>query len=97
MESTIFYIQGKTTEGEIFRPSDWAERLCGIMSSFTPFPSTTKNSKYLCYSPYVQPTQIEGIKSILVDVRLKDIEPKALQFLNDFAKSNNLIIINKVE
>ena len=28
-------IHGTTSKGKIFRPSDWAERLCGILSSFT--------------------------------------------------------------
>ena len=28
-------IHGTTSSGKIFRPSDWAERLCGILSSFT--------------------------------------------------------------
>ena len=27
-------IHGTTSKGKIFRPSDWAERLCGILSSF---------------------------------------------------------------
>ena len=31
-----FHIQGVTTEGRTFRPSDWSERLAGAMSSFRP-------------------------------------------------------------
>lgn len=27
-------IQGVTEAGHAFRPSDWAERLCGMMSAF---------------------------------------------------------------
>ena len=27
-------IYGTTSNGKTFRPSDWAERLCGILSSF---------------------------------------------------------------
>jgi hypothetical protein len=27
-------IVGLTTDGHAFRPSDWAERLCGMMSIF---------------------------------------------------------------
>ena len=30
------FIQGITHEGKTFRPSDWAERLAGVMSSFRP-------------------------------------------------------------
>ena len=29
-----FLIEGVTTEGKTFRPSDWAERLCGVMAAF---------------------------------------------------------------
>ncbi|MBL8428197.1 MAG: DUF3579 domain-containing protein, partial [Dechloromonas sp.] len=30
LESTTFIIVGLTKEGRKFRPSDWAERLCGV-------------------------------------------------------------------
>ena len=30
------FIQGITSDGRTFRPSDWAERLAGVMSSFRP-------------------------------------------------------------
>ena len=29
-------IHGKTLEGQRFRPSDWAERLAGVLSHFRP-------------------------------------------------------------
>lgn len=29
-----FVIQGITLDGKAFRPSDWAERLCGVMAAF---------------------------------------------------------------
>ena len=31
-----YVIQGRTLSGQVFRPSDWAERLAGAMSSFRP-------------------------------------------------------------
>ena len=37
-ESTTFIIVGLTKQGKKFRPSDWAERLAGAMSSFRPGP-----------------------------------------------------------
>ena len=30
------FIQGLTLDGKTFRPSDWAERLAGVMSPFRP-------------------------------------------------------------
>jgi hypothetical protein len=35
-EATDFIIQGLTSKGKPFRPSDWADRLCGIMARFNP-------------------------------------------------------------
>ena len=43
-------IVGITSAGEIFRPNDWAERLCGCMSLFG-------NDQRISYSPYVKPLQ----------------------------------------
>ena len=47
-ESTTFIIVGLTREGRKFRPSDWAERLCGVMSAFGA-------DHRMSYSPYVRP------------------------------------------
>ncbi|MCG7756344.1 MAG: DUF3579 domain-containing protein, partial [Nitrosomonas sp.] len=33
-ESETFLILGVTSEGRPFRPSDWAERLCGALASY---------------------------------------------------------------
>ena len=33
---TEFFIQGITSKGKKFRPSDWSERLAGVMSGFGP-------------------------------------------------------------
>jgi ATP sulfurylase len=42
------------------------------------------------YSPYVHPVTSAGVKCVVVDVRLKDIEPMAYPFLLRFAKDNEL-------
>lgn len=81
-------IQGVTQDGRRFRPSDWAERLCGVMSPFRP-----RGSQYhhLTYSPYAFPTIIDGVKCVVVDERLRELEPLAWKFVVDFARDNNLI------
>jgi hypothetical protein len=78
-----FIIVGITCNGAKFRPSDWAERLCGIMSAFG-------SERRMAYSPYVQPGSIEGEKCVFVDVRIHDIESKAYHFLQNFARDNDL-------
>jgi len=90
---TDFIIQGMTNAGKIFRPSDWADRLCGIMARFHPDGDNGRN-RHLQYSPYVLPSMIEGLRCVMVDGRLRTLEPLAYHFLLDFAKDNDLRIID---
>ncbi len=90
--ATDFIIQGLTSAGRPFRPSDWADRLCGIMSRFHPQESYGFD-RHLRYSPYVTPALIEGVRSVLVDGRLHELEPLAYLFLRDFARDNDLRVI----
>jgi len=78
-----FVIQGVTLDGKPFRPSDWAERLCGVMSAFGA-------DNRMQYSPYVHPVTAAGIRCVVVDVRLEAIEPMAYRFLLSFAQDNEL-------
>jgi len=90
-----FFIQGITPEGKPFRPSDWAERLCGVMAQFRP-PGDRGDPRYT-YSPYVKPVVVAGIKCVVIDTRLRDIEPRALDFVLNFAKDNNLPLVEACE
>lgn len=87
-----FFIQGLTRDGKQFRPSDWAERLCGAMSSFRPEGTGGRNA-HLTYSPYVRPTVLNGVKSVVVDEALRLLEPLAFHFVMDFARDNDLQVI----
>lgn len=79
-----FTIIGKTGAGRTFRPSDWSDRLCGVMSSFG-------SQRKMRYSPFVRPgCWITGEKCVFVDSRLYDIEPLAYNFLMHFARDNDL-------
>jgi hypothetical protein len=78
-----FIIQGTTLDGKPFRPSDWAERLCGVMSAFG-------GDHRMQYSPFVHPVTASGVRCVVVDVRLEEIEPMAYRFLMGFAKENEL-------
>ena len=46
------FIQGITRDGRTFRPSDWAERLCGAMSCFRPDGVRGGIGAFFGYSPY---------------------------------------------
>ena len=82
-ESDEFVLLGITNEGKPFRPSDWAERLAGCMSSFG-------GDGRLGYSPYCFPTKSAGVNCVVVDIRLKELEPMAHTFLLNFARDNDL-------
>ena len=78
-----FVIKGVTGDGKPFRPSDWAERLCGVMSAFG-------SDGRMQYSPYVYPISTAGLKCVVVDLMLQEVEPMAYNFLVNFAKENEL-------
>ncbi|HET9462849.1 MAG TPA: DUF3579 domain-containing protein [Thiobacillus sp.] len=82
-----FIIRGITTQGTRFRPSDWADRLAGAFAVIDPNNRTN-------YSPYVQPTTLEGIPCVVVDKKLRDSDPTAYRFLQTFAASNELLTEN---
>lgn len=78
-----FVIRGVTLDGRPFRPSDWAERLCGVMAAFG-------GDHRMQYSPYVHPVTSAGVRCVVVDLRLREIEPMAFRFLLNFARDNEL-------
>ncbi len=88
-----FFILGLTNQGKQFRPSDWAERLCGVLSCFRPEGSGGRHA-HLQYSPYVRPIIFNGVKSVVVNAALREIEPLAYHFVVDFAKDNDLQVID---
>lgn len=86
--ATEVFIQGVTQDGRTFRPSDWAERLAGVMSAFRP--GGAQPGSHLSYSPYCVPTLINGIKCVIVNSELRKLEPMAWDFVINFAKDNDL-------
>jgi hypothetical protein len=82
-ESRELVITGMTLDGKPFRPSDWAERLCGVMSAFG-------SDGRMQYSPYVFPVTSAGVKCVVVDKELEEVEPMAYNFLVNFARDNEL-------
>jgi hypothetical protein len=82
------FIQGLTLEGKTFRPSDWADRLCGVMSQFRP--GGPQPGSHLTYSPWCVPTLVNGVKCVVVNSALRELEPMAWDFALNFAKDNSL-------
>ena len=76
-------ILGLTQAGATFRPSDWAQRLSGVVASFG-------EDQRISYSPYVKPIISGGVDCVLIDMRLLSVNPTAVDFLLGFAHSNGL-------
>lgn len=77
-------IEGVTETGETFRPSDWAERMSGKLSTF--------RRHRIRYSPLLQPSTKDGHKCVLLDPNLKESNPELYQSILDFAQNNHLKI-----
>ena len=86
--SNEVFIRGITRDGRTFRPSDWAERLAGVMSQFRP--GGSRPGSHLSYSPWCIPTTLNGVKCVVVHRDLQSHEPMAWDFVINFARDNNL-------
>lgn len=80
-------IQGITQNGKKFRPSDWSERLCGVLSSFD-------QDHRLSYHQWVRPILADDVRCVAVDRKLEQISESMFHFLMDFAHDNDLRIID---
>jgi len=78
-------IVGTTVEGRQFRPSDRAERLCGMMSVFG-------EDRHLSYAPDLKPVVSSGVRCVVVDRELEQIDPPAYLFLPGLARDNELML-----
>lgn len=82
------FILGVTHAGKAFRPSDWAERLAGVMSQFRP--GGPQPGSHLGYSPWCVPTAFGDVKCVIVKRDLRDYNVMAWDFCMNFAKDNDL-------
>jgi hypothetical protein len=79
-------IQGITESGGTFRPSDWAERLCGAVASYGP-------GRRIIFHPNVKLAAMKGIKCVVIDASLEEEDEMLFEFLTDFAHENKLQIL----
>jgi hypothetical protein len=69
-------IEGVTEEGKPFRPSDWAERMSGSLSTF-------RNHR-IYYSPFNL--------CVVLDPTFKESNPELYHHIMNFARANKLKI-----
>jgi hypothetical protein len=85
------FIQGVTSDGRAFRPSDWAERLAGVLSQFRP--GGAQPGSHLSYSPWCVPTTMNGIKVVILHSDLREYDVMAWDFAINFARDNGLQVV----
>mgnify|MGYP003626821755 CR=1 FL=1 len=83
---TKVIIQGLTQSGNKFRPSDWAERLCGAVASYD-------RNRRITFHPSVSLETYENVKCVVVNSALEQEDEMLYNFLIDFANENKLNII----
>lgn len=87
--SSKIVIEGVTQDGQPFRPSDWAERMSGSLSTF-------RNHR-IYYSPLLRPSVQNGNKCVILDKALKDSNPALYEHILEFARKNKLKICGEEE
>ncbi len=75
-------VEGMIQDGTLFRPSDWAERMSGNLSTF-------KNQR-IHYSPLLYPCRLKGVTCLVVDMSLQESNVELFQQIIDFATTNKL-------
>lgn len=86
-DNQYLIIEGMTSRQEIFRPSDWAERMCDSLSEF--------KGRRVSYSPLLRPIIYNNHRSVIVHKDIQTKHPKLWEEILYFAKSNDLTISNR--
>ena len=76
-------IEGIDEKGEIFRPSDWPERLSSLGAEFG------KDDR-LHFSPGLHPELFDGKKCVVIDIELLEKDPALDKHIREFIKINKL-------
>jgi len=89
-KNNVLIIQGETQDGRKFRPSDWAERMSGMLSTFG-------DDHRIHYSPKLRPISLDGTKCIVLHKSLEESHSAIFAQIMDFASRNNLTILESEE
>lgn len=84
-EAAEFVIQGKTVEGDIFQPTDWAELLCNSLAR-------TGTDGRMMDSSFIHPIETDGIKAVVVRVALQKADPEAFDMIKRYIAENRLMV-----
>ncbi len=79
-------IEGLTTDGVKFRPSDWVDRLCGTLAGFS--------QQKVSYSQYLRAIVYNDMNCVAVKKQLQDENPNIFKFIMQFATDNKLLVVD---
>ena len=77
-------IKGVNSKGEVFRPSDWAQRLSAAGAQFG-------EDNRLQFSPFLRPNLNNGVVCVVVEPELEETNPAVFKHVISFAEANDLI------
>jgi len=75
-------IEGTMQNGGTLRPSDWVERVSGVMAKF--------GADHRLRYGAVRPCFVKGKKCLLVQKTLEQDDPAAFEYVSAFVRSNGL-------
>lgn len=86
-ETAEVVIRGITSQGRTFRPSDWADRLAGLVSQ-------VGMDNRLNYCRGVQPVTRAGVRCVVINRDLERQDNRMFEFLLGFARDNDLEVVD---
>lgn len=88
-------VESVTLEGRKFRPSDWIDRLCDSLTTYGEGRRVARASyrgheRRARHIPFLWAQMIDGAKCLVVNLKLREANPPAYNFIMDFVKDNQL-------
>lgn len=80
-----FVVQGRTMEGLVFQPQNWAEQLCAEIAQ-------TREGRGAASLAFVHPVAIDGISSLVVLEALKETDAQAFDMIRQFIVDHHLMV-----
>lgn len=86
VDSEPMLIVGTNKDGSRFRPTEWSQRLAGLVSHF--------QAKHLTYSACVQPEILEdGTRAVRLDSKLRIGAPEIFDQIMSFVEEHGLTVM----
>jgi hypothetical protein len=97
MDPTGLIVIGETEDGQTFRPSDWTERLIDAASVFGQDRRQRRDfyagpDRRQRQTEFLTAQMLDGRKCLVIDLRLREINPEAFAYIMTFVRNHGLRI-----